>query len=256
MNDTPQGPPTTPPDAPPPAPPPAEPPPVAPPHTPDDSGGSPPTDRVDLGRYLNDGWQLFTKNPAILIGAFAIVFILLLLSAITVVGPLILVGPLMAGYYGIVEKLREGKDVEFGELFAGFSDFARTCVAGLLVVLVFILGAVVELATGLILSYVPCLGQILAIVVNIGVSIVTAALTMFILPMVVVTSKTAVEALTDNVRFAQAYVAPALLLALVHIGLSILGTAVCVVGLLVTMPVAAGFTMAAYQDYCAPRIEG
>ena len=109
MEDTPQGPPTTPTDPPPPPPPPADPPPVAPP-PPESSGGSPSSDRVDLGKYLSEGWRLFIENPAILIGAFAIVFVILLLSAITVIGPLILMGPLMAGYYTIVQKLRNGED--------------------------------------------------------------------------------------------------------------------------------------------------
>jgi uncharacterized membrane protein len=194
------------------------------------------------------------ENPALMLGAFAIVFILLLVSAITVIGPMLLVGPLMVGYYAIVHKLRHGEEAEFGDLFGGFSDFGRTCVAGLLVVLVFILGLAVELAIGFILSYIPCLGQLLAVVVNIGVSVVTAALTMFILPAVAMTSKTAVEALNDNIRFAQTSVGPALLLALVHIGLSLLGTAVCLVGLLIAMPVAAGFTVAAYEDYVQPRL--
>jgi uncharacterized membrane protein len=252
MDDTPQGPPPTPPDVPPPAPP-ADPPPAAPPPA-EASGGPPPSDQVNLGRYLSEGWQLFVENPALMLGAFAIVFVLLLVSAITVIGPLLLVGPLMAGYYAIVDRLRSGQDAEFGDLFGGFSDFGRTCVAGLLVVLVFILGAVVELVIGFVLSYIPCLGTIVALVVNIGISIVTAAVTMFIIPAVALTSKTAVEALNDNVGFAQNYVAPAMLLALVHLGLSLLGTAVCIVGLLIAMPVAAGFTVAAYRDYVMPRL--
>ena len=59
------------------------------------------TDRIDLGAYLNRAWELFTANAGLLVGGFAIVFIILLLSAITVIGPLILAGPLMAGYYGM-----------------------------------------------------------------------------------------------------------------------------------------------------------
>lgn len=250
MNDTPQGPPTPPPEMPPPAPP-AEPPPAPVPDTAGPNG-----DRIDIGRYLNEAWQLFLENPALLVGGFAIVFLILLLSAITVVGPLILVGPLMVGYYAIIHKLRNGQDAEFGELFAGFSDFSRTCIAGLLVVLVFIVGAAIELIAGMILNGLPCIGQILSLILSVGVSLVVAALTMFVLPRVTVSSAAPVDALSENISFAQRFMTPAVLLAAVHIGLSLLGSALCIVGLLITMPIASAFVMAAYDDYYAPRIKG
>ncbi len=250
MNDTPQGPPTPPPEMPPPAPP-TEPPPAQ-----VDSGPPSSGDRIDIARYLNEAWQLFVENPALLLGGFAIIFLILLLSAITVVGPLILVGPLMVGYYAVIEKLRNGQDAEFGELFGGFSDFARTCIAGLLVVLVFIAGAAIELIAGMILNGLPCLGQILSLVLSVGVSLVIAALTMFILPRVTVSSAAPVDALSENVAFAQKNMTPAMLLAAVHLGLSLLGSALCIVGLLITIPIASAFVMAAYHDYYAPRVSG
>jgi hypothetical protein len=228
-------------------------PPAAPP--PNAATGRPgPPDRVDVGRYLNRAWELFTANAGLLVGGFAIVFIILLVSAITVVGPLILAGPLMAGYYGMIQRLRDGRETEFGELFAGFQDFARTCVAGLLVVLVMIVGAAVSMIVGFILGHIPCLGQIVAVVINLAVSVVTAAATMFVIPTVVITPRAPVDALRDNVRFAQRLVTPALLLAVVHLALAIVGSLVCLVGLLVTMPVASAFVMEAYHDYYRPRV--
>jgi hypothetical protein len=214
------------------------------------------SDRVDLGGYLNRAWLLFTENPGLLVGGFAIVFIILLLSAITVVGPLILAGPLMAGYYHIIQRLRDGRETEFGELFVGFQSFASTCVAGLLVILVFIVGAAVQLAAGFILSHIPCIGQIVAVLLNLAISLITAAVTIFIIPAVAVSSRAPVDALGDNVRFAQRFATPALLLAAVHLGLSIVGSLLCVVGLLVTVPVASAFVMEAYHDYYRPRVEG
>ena len=211
-------------------------------------------DRVDVGGYLNRAWELFTANAGLLVGGFAIVFIILLVSLITVVGPLILFGPLMAGYYGMIQRLRDGRETEFGELFAGFQDFARTCIAGLLVVLVMILGAAVSMIVGFILGHIPCLGQIVAIVINLAVSVVTAAATMFVIPTIVVTTGAPVDALSANVRFAQRFVMPALLLAVVQLALGIVGSLVCLVGLLVTMPVASAFVMEAYHDFYRPRV--
>jgi len=251
MEETPGTPPSPPPAEPPPPPPPADPPPAT-----STADGSPPGDRVDLGGYLGQGWQLFMENPALLGGGFAIVFGILLLSSVTVVGPLVLAGPLMAGYYGIIHKLRNGQPAEFGEVFAGFSDFARTCVAGLLVLLIFILGAAVDLVAGLILGGIPCLGQIVSFVLSLAVGVVTAGATLFVLPAVAITPRSATDALGDNLRFLQAHMTPALLLGAVHIGLSLLGSALCIVGLLVTMPVAAGFVMAAYDDFYGPRVQG
>jgi uncharacterized membrane protein len=160
----------------------------------------------------------------------------------------------MAGYYRIVQKLRDDQPAEFGELFAGFSDFGRTCVAGLLVMLVYILGAAINLAIGFVLGGVPCLGQVLSFALGIAIAVVSAAATVFILPAVAISPRSATDALADNVRFLQTQVTPALLLGAVHVGLSLVGSAVCVVGLLITMPVAAGFVMAAYHDYYVSRI--
>lgn len=227
--------------------PPAAPPPLSAPDRPA------PSDRVDLGGYLNRAWELFTANAGLLVGGFAIVFIILLVSAITVVGPLVLAGPLMAGYYGMIQRLRDGRETEFGELFAGFQDFSRTCIAGLLVVLVMIVGAAASMIVGFILGHIPCLGQVLAVVINLAVSVVAAMATMFVIPAVVITPKAPVDALSDNVRFAQRFVTPALLLAVVHMALAIGGSLVCLVGLLVTMPVASAFVMEAYHDYYRPR---
>jgi uncharacterized membrane protein len=214
------------------------------------------TDRVDLGGYLNRAWELFTANAGLLVGGFAIVFIILLLSAITVVGPLILAGPLMAGYYGMIQRLRDGRETEFGELFAGFQDFARTCVAGLLVVLVLLIAAAVSMVVGFVLGQIPCLGQIVSFAISLAVSVVAGAASMFVIPAIVVTAKQPVEALGDNVRFAQRFVTPALLLAVVHVALGMIGSLVCLVGLLVTMPVASAFVMEAYHSYYRPRIAG
>jgi hypothetical protein len=213
-----------------------------------------PPDRVDLGGYLNRAWALFTANAGLLVGGFAIVFIILLVSAITVVGPLILAGPLMAGYYGMIQRLRDGRETEFGELFAGFRDFARTCVAGLLVVLVLVAAAAISMIIGFALGYIPCLGQIISFAVSLAVSVVAAAASMFVIPTIVVTAKSPVDSLSDNVRFAQRFVTPALLLAVVHVALGVVGSLVCLVGLLVTMPVASAFVMEAYHDFYRPRV--
>jgi uncharacterized membrane protein len=214
------------------------------------------TDRIDLGGYLNRAWELFTANAGLLVGGFAIVFIILVVSAITVIGPLILAGPLMAGYYGMIQRLRDGRETEFGELFAGFQDFARTCIAGLLVVLILIVAAAISMAVGFVLGHIPCLGQIVALAVNLAVSLVAAAASMFVLPAIVVSTKAPVDALGDNVRFAKRFVTPALLLAAVHMALGIVGSLVCLVGLLVTMPVASAFVMEAYHSFYRPRAGG
>jgi uncharacterized membrane protein len=117
-----------------------------------------------------------------------------------------------------------------------------------------ILGAAISMIVGFILGHIPCLGQIVAVVINLAVSVVTAAATMFVIPTVVITPRAPVDALRDNVRFAQRLVTPALLLAVVHLALAIVGSLVCLVGLLVTMPVASAFVMEAYHDYYRPRV--
>lgn len=72
----------------------------------------------------------------------------------------------------------------------------------------------------------------------------------------VLSPRSAVDALSDNVRFAQRFVTPALLLAAVHVALSLVGSMVCGIGLLVTMPVASAFVLEAYHHYYRPRVGG
>jgi uncharacterized membrane protein YesL len=223
--------------------PPAAPPPLSAPDRPAAS------DRVDLGGYLNRAWELFTANAGLLVGGFAILAIILAVSLLTVIGFFVLLGPLTAGYYGMIQKLRDGRDTEFGELFAGFQDFARTCIAGLFVAV----GWVIPSMVALILFNSPCLGPLLATAGYVAVGVVTAAATMFVLPAVVLSPRAPVDALRDNVGFAQRFVTPALLFAAVFVGLGLVGGVACGIGLLVTGPLASAFVMEAYHDYYRPR---
>lgn len=78
--------------------------------------------------WITDGWGLFVRQPGMWIGiilAFMLLFILI--SLIPVVGSLAaaLLGPVFAG--GIMlgcRALREGGELEFGHLFAGFREHA------------------------------------------------------------------------------------------------------------------------------------
>jgi hypothetical protein len=119
-----------------------------------------------------------------------------------------------------------------------------------LVVLVLVVAAAASMIVGFILGHIPCLGQILAFAIGLAVSVVAGAASRFIIPAIVVTAKAPVEALGDNVRFAQSFVTPALLLAAVHVALGMVGSLVCLVGLLVTMPVACSLRDGGYCDYC------
>ena len=80
--------------------------------------------KFDFSKYFDVGFKIFGKAPWEFIGFTAIRAVILLFSMITIIGPLLLIGPLTAGYYIVGEKIDRGEQWEFGDFFKGFQFFA------------------------------------------------------------------------------------------------------------------------------------
>ncbi|MFZ6050708.1 DUF2189 domain-containing protein [Halocola ammonii] len=77
--------------------------------------------------------------------------VIIFFSIFTLVGPLLLGGPLMAGYIVVANKIARGEDHEFGDFFGGFQYFKELLVHYLILIAFFLVPAVI-LIVGNILS--------------------------------------------------------------------------------------------------------
>ena len=79
---------------------------------------------VDLVEPFRRGWQTFTRNPGILLGTGALVWLLMMAgSSIPILGALIqiaLYGPLLGGLYVVYLRKILGRDADVGLIFSAF----------------------------------------------------------------------------------------------------------------------------------------
>jgi hypothetical protein len=239
-------------NVPPPPPEPQSPP--EPPPLPPSSPASPTylSDEPDIKEYLTKAWELVLAEPVLMIVGYLVIGVILSISSAFVVG-LLLVGPVLVGFYQVIHKLLNGEPAAFEDLFAGFQDFVRTMVAGLLLCAFILAGSAVSTVIGFILGNIPCLGLIVAIPLTVAISLAVIAATFFLMPIVALSSVEPVEALRQSLSFASAELRPVALLSLVFVALTCVGAAVCGVGLLITGPMSMIVQVLAYNRYYLPR---
>ena len=107
--------------------------------------------KVDIGTEIKNGWELFKANMVLLILAN------LVAGLLTVFTCGILLGPMMAGLYLIIQRLLKKDPVtpQIGDLFKGFSYFLNTFLY--MLILVVIMG---------VLGVIPVIGQLVSIVLS------------------------------------------------------------------------------------------
>jgi uncharacterized membrane protein len=106
-----------------------------------DQGGS----RVgtfDIGQCFSDAWRLTWANFGVLLGAIIVGGIVYLISAITIIG-IVVVLPVLA--WGFVKLLLNAYDqkAEFGDLFSGFSRYGEALASMLVLFICIFLLAIV-----------------------------------------------------------------------------------------------------------------
>ncbi len=98
------------------------------------------------GRWIGAGWQMVKAD----IGMFFV--LALVMSLISSMVPVILHGPLLAGFHIYCMKKILGRRAEFADLFTGFNFFVPTLVASLVMSLFISLGTLLCIIPGLVLS--------------------------------------------------------------------------------------------------------
>lgn len=76
---------------------------------------------LSIGSCVSRGWGIVKQNFWLCVGALLVVFLVVLASAITIIGPLFVIAPLAGGLYWINLRLHRKEPASIGDVFAGFS---------------------------------------------------------------------------------------------------------------------------------------
>jgi len=186
-----------------------------------------------FGDWIKEGFDIYKNNLGVLILSSLIAF---LLSMVTLG---VLSGPMSAGMILIVQKLRDGKQPPpvAGDVFQGFQYFLPSFLFCI------VWGAILFVAI-LILSFVPCLGQLLSICI----SLAAAAFLMFGLFLIVEQKMDFWPASMASIEKVKPAFFPLLGLALVAGILGQIGALACGIGVFVTMPIYFTILSVTYRD--------
>jgi hypothetical protein len=185
-----------------------------------------------FGDWIKEGFDIYKTNLGALMLPSLIAF---LLSAITLG---ILSGPMGAGMVLIALKLRDGgASPAPGDVFQGFQFFLPSFLFCI------VWGAIIFVAC-FILSFVPCLGQLLTICI----SLAAAAFLMFGLFLIVDQKMDFWTASMASIEKVKPDFFPLLGLAVVASILGQIGAIACVIGVFITMPLYFTILAVTYRD--------
>src|SRR5581483_1537567 len=104
--------------------------------------------QAHTGRWIGEGWRLVKED----MGNY--VLVALAYAVLNSVVPLILQGPLTAGFHIFTMKKLVGRRAEFADLFKGFNFFVPTLVATLIIALFTFAGSLLCIIPGLVVAAV------------------------------------------------------------------------------------------------------
>jgi hypothetical protein len=188
---------------------------------------------VRFGDWIEGGFTLFKENAALLILSSLVVVIL---SSVTVG---ILAGPMMGGLMIITLRLYDKGEPqpEFGHVFKGFNYFLHT----FLFVLVW---GVLLFVASLILSLIPCIGQL----ASLFVVFVAEALLLFGLFLIVDRGMEFWQASIESYTRVKSNFWPFLGFTVLASVIGSIGFIICGIGIIVTLPIQVCILTVAYRE--------
>jgi len=188
---------------------------------------------VKFGEWIQGGLTLYKDNFVVLVIANLIAVIL---SAVTFG---ILSGPMLAGLIIIILAIIDKKEPkpEIGDIFKGFEYFLDAFL------FVIIWGAI-SIAATLLLTLIPCAGQVLSVFV----SIIISAFIMFGLFLIVDRKMSFWPASLASINLVKTNFFPFAGLMIVAMVLGYVGALACGIGMIITMPIGACILAVAYRD--------
>lgn len=106
---------------------------------------------------ITDSWETVKTNAGPLIGGCLLVVIIIVGAGAIPFANLVVQGPLQFGLYAVALRAVRGQSVEFPEIFSGFQRFVPTFVAGLLITILALAGAIFCIIPGIVIAilYLP-----------------------------------------------------------------------------------------------------
>ena len=206
--------------------------------------------KMELGVYVSKAWDLMKANALLLIVTYLIVAIIM---NIPLVG-LIIGGPVMFGFFRIVQKRYKGEPAEIGQVFDGFkTDFSKGLVTFLLMIAVGFCVAIPVVIAIIILSFVPVCGTLLGILIYIAAILAIWTALYFVFPITALSEVAPVDAIKKGFKFMTANIGPMILLGLVTTLIGMAGTIACGIGVLFTAPMAMAIVVIAYNEWYLPN---
>ncbi len=183
-----------------------------------------------LGDYVRRGWEIFSKDPAQFVGFTLLTFLVFaVVGFIPIVGNLVgvILTPLVsAGYYIVADRYAKGQSVTFNDFFRGTEDLAQLVVGNLLTSLL--------TALGMVLLVIP--GVYLAVAYG------------FVVPFIIFGRLEFWPAMETSRKVITKQWGQFFLLALVGVGIFLLGALALGIGIIVAVPVVACIYYAAFED--------
>jgi len=181
---------------------------------------------TDVGEYIRKGMHIFQQDIGSFIGFTLLFFIISTVAAFIPFGPLLVAGPMSAGFFIVARKIHKGEQYEFGTFFKGFDYFVPLLLYSLI-------GGIL---TGL--------GFIFLIIPGIYLAVAWLFATMFIV-------FGAME-FWDGMEFSRKLITRKWWsffgLALLCVLINFVGVLVFIVGLLFTVPLTSCIMYAAFED--------
>lgn len=95
--------------------------------------------QTDAGAYIRRGWEIFQQDMGMFIAYTVLTLAISLVAAFIPFGPLLVSGPLTAGFYIVANKISKGETYGFGTFFKGFDFFVQlllyTLIGGIFIAL-------------------------------------------------------------------------------------------------------------------------
>jgi len=197
---------------------------------------------------VKEAWALIKDRYWLFFGITAVGILIGSLFAI------VLMGPMMCGIYFCLFRRMRGEQVEFGDLFRGFDYFGQSVIATLLqtipilvIAVPFYLFMIFQIFSSAAAGssngagaasfglFTATMGIFLLVMIALAVAV--TVLCMFVYPLIVDRKLSGVDALRTSITAAWANLGSLIVVALINVGLSIVGVLVCYVGAFFVLPV-------------------
>ena len=180
--------------------------------------------------YFQKAWKLISPYWLIL-SAFTALYVSFLYFALRnpdfgQIAQMIIAGPISAGYYLTINKIRKGEYISFGNFFDGFKMFMPVMIVSML--------------SGLIIS----IGMLLLVIPGIFFSVIY----LFAMPLVVFDKLDFWAAMESSRIIITKNFTEAFLFGLMIVGVNILGLLAFGLGVLITIPLSYAVILMAYED--------